>query len=190
MFRYVQCDLNHILGPSLNGIKITVGRLTSSAPRRSHYGGHQPTWRAGDTRPDPREDDGSIAIRRRQRPQRCRSWWARSGMRCRCRVSRSPALPAAGASSAPSDTGNAGMERVSGASAGRPSLPRGYPRRCRAPQRAKRARTGAGPASRGAPKRSERASRAKPDGRTATREGQGVRGIGVYPPGRAACIHR
>ena len=112
MFRYVQCDLNHILVPSLNGIKITVGRLTSSAPRCSHYGGHQPTWRAGDTRPVPHEDG---RIHRRPDGGSDRSvagaGGVRSGMRWRRRMSHRPALPAAGASSAASDAGNAGMRR-------------------------------------------------------------------------------
>src|SRR5258708_11015202 len=39
MSEYVQRDLNHIPTSSLNGIKITVGRLTSGAPRRSYVPG-------------------------------------------------------------------------------------------------------------------------------------------------------
>ena len=36
------------------------------------------------------------------------------------------------------------------------------------------------------PERSDGPSQAKPDGQTATRDSQGVRGIGVYPPGKSS----
>ncbi len=58
-------------------------------------------------------------------------------------------------------------------------------RRCRAPQRAPASEDSAGPASPRVPGAKRRGSRAaKPDGQTTTRELQGVRGIGLYPPGK------